>query len=249
MKHIPKYLFLLLGTLTVLNGILASVFVNWNVGILLTYFLGIFFLVVGCLWKLVQKHLPKWVLHGFCVLIALGFSVILAFYLYGNFDTTTYTEDAVIVLGAGIRKQEVTKDLSRRLDAAIRYYENNPSAVIVVSGGQGHGEDITEALAMERYLVEKGIPKEKIIKEERSTSTVENFRYCKEILDGYFEGDYRVAFVTSDFHIFRAKQLAAYIGFSSPTHTHSTTPWYTVLPNGLRECLGMVKMWLIDQRT
>ena len=249
MKHIPRYIFLIPGAVITINGIIASLFGYWNAGILLTYLLGILFLIPGSIWKTVQKCLPKWVLCVFYILIALGVFIISAFYLYGNFDTVTYTEDAVIVLGAGIRKEEVNKDLARRLDAAICYYEKNPDAVIVVSGGQGPGEDITEALAMERYLVEKGISKEKIIKEEQSTSTNENFRYCKEILDDYFEGDYRVAFITSDFHIFRAEQLAKHALFTAPAHAHSTTPWYTVLPSGLRECLGIIKMWLIDQRT
>lgn len=249
MNRIPKYIFLFLGSCVLLNGIIASFFVNINAGILLTYLLGIFFLTLGCLWNHIQKRVPKWIRCGFFLLIAMGFAIISSFYLYGKIDTVSYNEDAVLVLGSGIRNEEVTKDLSLRLDRAIRYHNENPNAVIVVSGGKGSGENITEALAMERYLIEKGIPQEKILKEERSTSTAENFRFSKELLDCYFKSNYRVAFITSDFHIFRAKNLAKHFGFSNPSHMHGQTPWYTVLPNGLRECLGVIKMWLIDQKT
>ena len=49
--------------------------------------------------------------------------------------------------------------LGKAVDANRNY-----KAIIIVSGGQGPQEDITEALAMERYLKNKGIPQERIIK-------------------------------------------------------------------------------------
>ncbi|NCU26351.1 YdcF family protein [Candidatus Nomurabacteria bacterium] len=65
----------------------------------------------------------------------------------------------------------ISPKLAKRLEAAIRYHTNNPDAMIVVCGGKGDQEDITEALAMERYLLSEGIPGDIIIREEKSTST------------------------------------------------------------------------------
>ena len=249
MNRILKYVFLFLGVMITANGIIASFFLSFNVGVLFTCLLGMILLICGICWKIILQKIPKYIRYAFIICLFIMATVISSFYLYGNTDTVSYSEDAVIVLGAGIRGEEIPRDLARRLDTAIWYHKKNPNAVIVVSGGKGTGEDITEALAMERYLIEKGIPQEKILKEERSTSTKENFLYTKEILDDHFETHYSVAFVTSDFHIFRAKHLAEHADFASPSHMHSTTPWYSVIPNGLRECLGIFKMWLIDQKT
>ncbi len=71
---------------------------------------------------------------------------------------------------------------------------------------------------MERYLTEHGIPKEKILKEDRSTSTEENFEFSKEILDSCFEDDYTIAYITNDFHTYRSGCRAKAVGFSSVTH-------------------------------
>ena len=113
------------------------------------------------------------------------FQVVICVYSFGFTDTVTYKEDAVIVLGAGLRGENLSLILRNRLDAAVEYYNENPEAVIVVSGGQGPDEDIPEAEAMERYLYEQGVPLNKIIKEDKSTSTEENFKFSKELLETY----------------------------------------------------------------
>ena len=67
--------------------------------------------------------------------------------------------------------------LARRLDAALAYLEENPKAYVVVSGGQGAGEDISEAEAMRRYLAARGIEESRILMEDKSMSTLENFLF------------------------------------------------------------------------
>jgi len=244
---ILKYIIISLGVLILANGILLCAFSPFHIGILLTLLLGFFLLVCGLLWKTILKTIPKWlgytILSCFLVLTI----IISSFYLYGKNDTVTYREDVLIVLGAGIKKEEISKELQQRLDTAVRYYRRNPDVLIVVSGGQGPGEDITEALAMQRYLLKCGVPEAQILREERSTSTKENFVFTKKLLDSHFvDKKYRIAFVTSDFHIFRAERLATHAGFANPTYLHSNTPPRTVLPNGLRECLAILKLWLLD---
>ena len=107
--------------------------------------------------------------------------------------------DYVIIHGAGLlRGKEVSKLLADRIDKAIEVYQKDPTPPILIpSGGKGDDEDISEAEAMEKYLVEHGIPKDNIIKEDRSMKTRENLLFSKKI----------VALVTSNYHVYRALSL------------------------------------------
>jgi uncharacterized SAM-binding protein YcdF (DUF218 family) len=126
----------------------------------------------------------------------------------------------------------------------VAYYEQNPAAILVVTGGQGHGEDITEALAMERYLIEHGVPADNIWKEERATSTYENFVFSKALIDDRLGADYSAVYVTTDFQIFRAGQVAKRVGLDDISHVHSDTVWFLVVPSCLRECLAVLWYWV-----
>lgn len=99
----------------------------------------------------------------FAIIIAfLIWFILLSFIaIYGKVDNVIYKEDAVIVLGCGIRGKNVSAILSYRLDKAVEYYRKNQNAVIVVSGGQGPQEEITEAEAMERIFNTKRNSKRK----------------------------------------------------------------------------------------
>jgi uncharacterized SAM-binding protein YcdF (DUF218 family) len=159
---------------------------------------------------------------------------------YGNGDNAGYDEDVVIVLGAGIQGETVSGKLVKRLDETAAYYNRNPEAVIIVCGGQGPQEDITEALAMERYLTNKGIPKERILKEDRSTSTDENFAYAKTILDSRFPQGFSSVLITSDFHVYRAVKSAGQAGIPAK-HIGARTNWYTAPADYLREMFAIIK--------
>lgn len=214
------------------------------IGILFTYIAGLFFLLCGVFYNFLCKKIPlvlRCVVAG-CVVLEIAFIAFLN--IYGSVDSVTYKEDAVIVLGAGVQGEKVSLTLKNRLDRAVEYYSVNPHAVIVVSGGQGYGEDITEALAMERYLLENGIPDENIIKEENATSTAENFKFSKELLDEYFNRPYTVAYITNDFHIYRAGLIASSQGFRNATYCHSSAPFYMVITNGIRESLAVMYQWV-----
>jgi uncharacterized SAM-binding protein YcdF (DUF218 family) len=132
------------------------------------------------------------------------------------------------------------------LDKAIAYSQRNPRALIIVSGAQGPQESITEALAMERYLINHGVAPERIIKEESATSTYENMMFSKELLDGILANPYTAVVITNDFHIYRASQMAKKTGLNA-THLHAKIDWYAIPQNYLRECLAVVKFWVIGR--
>lgn len=118
--------------------------------------------------------------------------------------------DCIIVLGAQVRGRCITNSLKRRLDAALEYLEQYPDTKIVVSGGQGPGEEISEAAAMADYLCAHGIERSRILCEDRSTSTRENFRYSRQFIDAEHE---KTGIVTNDFHICRASMIARMEGY------------------------------------
>lgn len=237
-----KLLSLILGTAVTLDGIFMWLTSNVTLGNVLNLALGVALLLFGLFHHLLSKGLKAAVIAVF-LLVVLAVALLT---LYGTTDTVTYEEDAVIVLGAAVRGEVPSGALQDRLDAALRYHEKNPDAVIVVTGGQGAQEDITEALAMERYLVSHGVPQAKILKEELATSTLENFRFSKTILDARFGEHYTACFITNEYHIYRSGRYALQVGFEPLTHAHSSTRWYGLLAGTLREILAVAKYHLLD---
>jgi uncharacterized SAM-binding protein YcdF (DUF218 family) len=242
-----KVAFISVGIIMIFNAVFMSVFSNINIGIISAFILGSLFMFYGIFLDNIVSKIPKWVKYIFFIGVSVMFIFISFLLVYGATDDVTYNEDAVIVLGSGIRGEKLTKGLENRLDCAIKYYHKNPDAVIVLSGGQGPQEDITESLAMERYMLSQGIPQEKIIREEKATSTYQNFTYSKQLLDEYFDHSYNVAYITSDYHIYRAGAIAEIAGFENASHCHSTTRWYSMLPSCMRECIGVLKFWLFNK--
>ena len=120
---------------------------------------------------------------------------------------------AIIVLGAGVNGSTPSLSMCNRLDAALDYLGANPDALAVVSGGQGDGEDITEAEAMADYLTAHGIDSARIVQEDQSRTTRENLENSFAILRarGYAPAD-GVGIVTSEYHLCRAKRMARALG-------------------------------------
>lgn len=115
----------------------------------------------------------------------------------------------VIVLGAGVNGTQPSLSLLNRLNAALDYLSEYPQSKAIVSGGQGTGESVTEADCMYDWLTAKGVAPERIIKEERASSTQENFAYSFEIIRALGDDPNGSAFVSSEYHLYRAKMLAA----------------------------------------
>ncbi len=236
----------LIGVVMIVNGICLWFTTNFNLGNLLLLLFGSVLAALGFAYDFISDKVPKWLLLSVFVCLLL-YALLATFLLsFGLFDTVGYDEDAVIVLGAGIRGEMITGALKGRLDAAVKYHSNNPQALIVVSGGQGPGESISEALAMQRYLIRCGVSEDKIIMEDRSTSTFENFTFSKKILDDHFgKVEYKLAYITNEYHVFRAGSIARQIGFENLTHCHSNTVWYLIGSGVLRENLAVLKHWVL----
>lgn len=163
-----------------------------------------------------------------CVVVCAIFSVNMAM----NVESPIEDPQAVIVLGCQVRGETPSTMLAKRCDAALETLADHPNAVCVVSGGQGNGEDISEAEAMRRYLVEHGISEERVITEDKSVSTRENIRFSAELLKE--RGIDRAIIVTNDFHQFRANIYARKNGLTVGHHS-SKTPIHNLMNYWVRE--------------
>lgn len=244
MKKTVRIFSIIAGLLLIGNFILLILISNINLGMVPVAGLGAVLLGYGLFYdKLPFKKIIS-------TILALGLTAILTFggflAVYGGQDTADYTEQTVIVLGCGLRGERVSVGLAKRLNKAYEYHEKNPEAMIIVSGGQGPQEDISEALAMKRYLAEKGVPEDKIIMEDKSTSTITNFRNSRAIMEENGMDLSSVVFVTNAYHVYRASSYAEDEGFIDIAHLGTDIIWYTIPMNYMREMMAVVKMWVFD---
>lgn len=153
---------------------------------------------------------------------------------------------AVIVLGAGVNGTTPSLTLRTRLDAAAEYLQAHPDIPAVLSGGQGPGEDITEAQAMYTALINRGIAPERLLLEERSTSTAENLVFSMNVLnDTDVDTTAVIAVVTNDFHLFRAQLIAQENGMTV-IGVPAELPWWWLNANYyVREFFALGKLWLL----
>ena len=153
----------------------------------------------------------------------------------------------VIVLGAAVYGETPSISLRHRADRAVAHLAQNPSAAAVVSGGQGEGEDISEAECMRRYLTDKGVHHSRILTEDRSTSTLENLTFSKQAIEAAGGDPSRVAIVSSAYHLYRAKRMAASLGMAADGLASSDG--YAVYMAGMyvREGLAVWKLWLLGR--
>lgn len=146
--------------------------------------------------------------------------------------------DYIIVLGAQMKPAGPSAVLKFRLDAAYEYLTANEKTLCVVSGGQGSNEPCTEAEGMYQYLVEKGIPQERILLEDQSTDTSENIAYSAELIGST---DVSVGIVTNNFHVFRGVRLAKHAGFKDACGISARSNIYFQPNNLVREFFGVMK--------
>ena len=151
----------------------------------------------------------------------------------------------IITLGAGVRGTKPTLALTHRMQATYDYLVEYPESKAVVSGGQGDGEDISEAQCMRDWLVDRGIDPSRIIMEDKSTSTMENLRNSLALIleDGGQADD--IAIVSSPYHLYRAKTMAKGIGIDAAGV--SCVFGYPIFTLGMfiREAFGVTHLWLL----
>jgi len=211
-------LYLVFGIVCVVYYLLCGITVRFGQSLLFAWpLLGAFCVGRWWLWRRAwaagKTHpFPNWLLAVIRVVLA----VCVAFFLFvesyvmsGAFSTPEPGLDAVIVLGARVNEDGPSGSLNERIHAAADYLRANPDTIVVASGGQGDDEPMSEAACIYEHLVALGVDPDRILVEDRSTSTVENLTNSFALLEGRAE---RVGLVTNDFHVFRATCVGRKLG-------------------------------------
>ncbi|WP_433962979.1 YdcF family protein [Peribacillus frigoritolerans] len=148
--------------------------------------------------------------------------------------------DYLMILGARVKGSVPSLSLQYRIDKAAEYLSANKHTVVIVSGGKGPGEDISEAKAMQQGLIAQGIEEARIMMEDKSTTTHENIVFSKELIpDTAASG----LIVSNDFHIYRAVEIAKKEGLDMKG-LPAKTPKVSLLKSYTREYLAITKYYL-----
>lgn len=153
-------------------------------------------------------------------------------------------KDFIIILGCGIRKDGTPSPLLRgRVDRALAFAEQQEKLtgkkpIFVTSGGQGPDEPISESASMKRYLLEKGIPAERILEEDQSTDTFENMKFSKEKIWA-INPQGKIAFSTTNYHVFRGGLKARRVKMRA-LGMGARTKWYFWPNAAVREFVGLL---------
>ncbi|MCF0137522.1 MAG: YdcF family protein [Oscillospiraceae bacterium] len=156
-----------------------------------------------------------------------------------------FEAEYVIVLGALVRGEVPSAAMTERCTAALDYMNAHPNVTVIVSGGQGDSEDISEAEAMYRWLVGRGADAGRIVLEDSSTSTKENLEFSFDIIRSLGGDPGRdTAVVTSEYHIYRAKLIALDLGAEIGGIPARTTHPSVKINYFIREAFGVTYKWV-----
>lgn len=244
-----------ISKLLIIVGIISLVYffaINWMSFAKVWLIVGIILIVFGVLRIfevepiILKNRNIKIILIAIFTIIITSFIVFEGIIIREGHRKEMVESEYVIVLGAGLRGDTILASLQYRLEKCVEYINEYPNTTIIVSGGKGPDELLSEAEAMKEFLVNKGIEEEKIIMEDKSTSTMENMQFCKKkIIEDGGNIDSTISVITNGFHMYRAKFLAKRVGLevtSIPSKSYLLAG-----PNFyVREYFAFIKSFLFD---
>lgn len=202
--------------------------------------------------RLSGKH-PKAARHlrrVFTVCVALGLmamSFTAGLIAQAGYGSPAVSCPVLIVPGAAVYGEQPSLALQERLTAALAYLQAHPETICIVSGGQGQGENITEAQCSYRWLTAHGIEERRLILEEDSTSTRENLMFSMErsVAAGVtLEHPVCVAVASSEYHLYRIGRMGQDLGMNVVGVPARTMPVLSRLHYGFREIIAIWYYWI-----
>lgn len=255
-------LFIIAVLLVALGFALHLVWLIWNaivvwrreshsLGNMLTLLIAIGLLLLEIGASIGTQFLPGWLYAMLAAFFSLSIGYgLLTLYNYltclvlYNLRPLRKNRDYLIVLGAGLLNgDQVSPLLAARINAAIKFQRKQKRpGTIVFSGGQGGDETVPEAVAMQRYAIKQGVPVEQTLLEDRSTTTLENMQFSKQVIAQVSQQEKpRVAFFTNNYHLFRAGLYAKQAGLAANGGGARTSFYF--LPNAvIREFVAILLM-------
>lgn len=229
-----------------------SLSVGVNIGNATGIAVAILLMVYGLFFKSINKSLNRCLHHKilrYLVFFAGGLAgtilvlvIVLTTLMLRAMGNEPQGNETLVILGCRVYGETPSLSLRERLEAAYEYLEEHPDVYCVVSGGQGDGENISEAECMYRYLTGRGIDGDRIFMEEASTTTRENLEYSLALIKE--EGlPQEIAIVTSEYHQYRAGLVAKELGLENTAVCGKTAKW--LLPTFyIRELYGILYQWV-----
>lgn len=244
-----------MGIISVIFGILAILSIIYFIILIVTSGIGAafagFWLVTGGAFMGLSLFLQKLTKNNvvinknICIALGIIFLIGTSFFgyvegkiIYAANKRPKEGAEYLMVLGAGVNGTVPSQTLKNRISAAAEYLKENPDTIVIASGGQGPGEEVTEAEVIKEYLLLSGINSDRILLEEKSTSTVENIKFSKEFIK---DNNASIVLVTSDFHIMRATEIAKMQGLTNISGCPAKPGYFTKLNNYVREFFAVVK--------
>ena len=252
-KIIPLFISLVLLVLFVCPVPMGILNIGNVFGIIVSGTMSLIFLF----WK-PFKHFIKnlWSMSGgkvfisiMCVLLALFvvYAIVISIFMIKSANDPPPDENTtVVVLGCKVKNGRPSLMLKRRLNASYRYLSEHPDVNVVVSGGQGSDEIMSEAQCMKDYLISKGIEANRIFMEDKSTNTEENLKFSQQIINNN-ELPETITLVTDAFHQYRSEILAKNMGIN-PYNISGYTSWYITPTYWVREWFGIAYYSLLGNK-
>lgn len=246
------------GVLLVLNALYLFTRGVIHVGSLAPAMLGVFALGLAWRWPAIMhwrrtRRWHEWLWRGTWLAIVLWLLSLVAFFWTLTRVASEPIADstpiqAIIVLGSGSPNCKPSTTMESRLDEGLRQAARFPQARMLVTGGVGFGVACSEASLMADYLIERGIPQQRLLREDRSASTDENLAFSKPILAAHgIDATAPIILVTSDFHLLRAVRIARKAGYSGIHGAAAPTPRYIRYNAWLREYFATLSSWALRE--
>lgn len=200
-----------------------------------------------------RKRKPLWlkVLLGLVLAGVVTFGALFGAVLYGSHDHIRGDPQVMVILGCQVKPWGPSVLLQDRLDKALDYLEDHPDLTIVVSGGQGPDEPVSEAQCMYDYLTEHGVDEAQILLEDQSHNTVENLRYTMDLLaEAGCDTTADMVVVSNGFHLTRVRMLWSRVcggDYNLSTLAAPSSHVPSRLKMYIREPLALVKSFVFDR--
>ncbi len=213
-------------------------------------FLGCILIIIGFIEKKKKRHILSYIqksirifIEGILIIATITFISIQTCILYQGTHTDDNHGEAALILGAQLNGSSISRLLRYRLECGIEFANRYPDTYLIVSGGKGNNEHISEAKAMKQYLIDHDIEEYRILIEDRSKNTRENLLYSKKIMKQNHIAS--VSIITNDFHMFRANYLAHSQGINSYRYP-AKSDFDLSFNFYIREFFGFIKDFIVN---
>ncbi len=189
----------------------------------------------------------RWLAFSLLALAAAWLVLAISIVTYAGKDAGG-NADAAIVLGAAVSDTVPSPVFEARLRHARDLYLQRRVRLIVVTGGRGPGDALSEGDAGRQWLIRQGVPADSVLAETRSRTTIQNLAFARPLLDA--RRAETVLIVSDPLHMRRAMVVAARQGLNadpSPTPSSRYRSAKTQAPFLLRETWFLAQYIVIGQ--